>query len=407
MKHFTKLYDFLSTGLGNFPWPVEIQYADGKKKTVGGSDQHWCGEPLRIHFHTKQGMDDVLTLNGMGVLDRFVRGEIDISGNLYSLTYLRKYFNLDLNMLQRIPGLIRNRLFQDMRRAKVNVQSHYDIPQGVLDQYLDKKYMSYSCAMFGAPESFKKSELVTAGSGKGDSFDSLEQAQWRKYNDALEFIQPGSGDTLLDVGCGYGGQLDVALEDYSFSKVVGCTHSQNQAEIGRKTLQKHSGSWELRQADYREDSRVFNHITSTGMVSHVGPRGLAPYVRNIRSRIKSGGRYVHHALMTPFTNLPLDAEVGAAFNKKYVWPGFHWFTLGQHIKALEENGFVVDRATNLSPNYAKTTAAWYERFMSHLESIRNLIAEPTIRAWQIYLAGASGSFQSGTSHVYRVYCRAV
>ena len=74
------------------------------------------------------------------------------------------------------------------------------------------------------------------------------------------------------------------------------------------------------------------------MVSHVGPRGLAPYVRHIRKRIKRGGRYVHHALMTPFTNLPLDAEVGAAFNKKYVWPGFHWFTLGTHIKALEENG---------------------------------------------------------------------
>jgi hypothetical protein len=30
-------------------------------------------------------------------------------------------------------------------------------------------------------------------------------------------------------------------------------------------------------------------VASTGMVSHVGPRGLVPYVRNIRQRIRSRG----------------------------------------------------------------------------------------------------------------------
>ena len=245
-----------------------------------------------------------------------------------------------------------------VERARINVSSHYDIPQPVLDLYLDRPYMSYSCAMFDEPSNLDTEVMTTAGEGEHDTFDSLEKAQWRKFKDAVDFIDPKPGETLLDVGCGYGGQLVVAIESYPFGKVVGCTHSHNQAVHGRQRLARFdTARWELREADYRTDTRVFDHVTSTGMISHVGPRGLVPYVRHIRPRIKAGGRYVHHALMTPYQQQPLDMSPGIAFNKKYVWPGFHWFTLGDHVKALEQNGFHLLRAVNLSAHYAKTAAA--------------------------------------------------
>jgi cyclopropane-fatty-acyl-phospholipid synthase len=163
----------------------------------------------------------------------------------------------------------------------------------------------------------------------------------------------------------------------------------------------------MHEGDFREETRIFDHITSTGMISHVGPRGLVPYVRNIRKRISQNGRYLHHALMTPYTGRSLDSAVGVAFNKKYVWPGFHWFTVGQHVKALEENGFEVIRLTNLSQHYSKTAAAWYERMMQHSDRVRELLGEQTFRAWQVYLAPASEGFCARTLHVYRIYCRAV
>jgi cyclopropane fatty-acyl-phospholipid synthase-like methyltransferase len=132
-----------------------------------------------------------------------------------------------------------------------------------------------------------------------------------------------------------------------------------------------------------------------------------PYVREVRRRIKRGGRYVHHALMTPYKGRPLDSEIGVAFNKKYVWPGFHWFTLGEHVRALEENGFEVTRVVNLSPHYAKTTASWYERMMASQQIMRENLGEATFRAWQIYLAACSQGFLEGAVHVYRLYTRAV
>ena len=111
--------------------------------------------------------------------------------------------------------------------------------------------------------------------------------------------------------------------------------------------------------------------------------------------------------MSVHSSRPLDSAPGVAFNKKYVWPGFHWFTFGDHVKALEQNGFQVLRAANLSPHYAKTAAAWYERLLENEAVIRNLVNQETFRAWQIYLAGCSGSFTSKRSHVYRLYCEAV
>ena len=143
------------------------------------------------------------------------------------------------------------------------------------------------------------------------------------------------------------------------------------------------------------------------MVSHVGPRGLVPYVKSVRQRIKSGGRYLHHALMTQYTPLPLDFAVGVAFNKHYVWPGFHWFTFGTHVKALEQNGFSVLKAVNLSDHYAKTISAWYERMMDQRATMVSLLGETSFRAWRVYLAGAAGGLTKGRLHVDRLYCVAV
>ena len=218
-------------------------------------------------------------------------------------------------------------------------------------------------------------------------------------------MAPRAGETLLDGGCGYGGQLEIARQEQPFGRVVGWTHSANQVREGRRRLGAFEGRrWELHEGDYRGDDRVFDHITSTGMVSHVGPRGLVPYVRNIRRRIRDGGRYLHHALMTRYSPLPLDWSVGIAFNKRYVWPGFHWFTVGEHVRALERNGFQVERMTNLTRHYAKTTAAWYERMMEHEEEMQTNLGPQTFRAWQIFLAGITGSYLLRDIHVYRIYC---
>lgn len=401
-----ELRSFVEVGFRDFPWQIVITDWRGETYTVGGREKHFCGKPLFAHIKTEEAGREALRLNGLRFLERFLEGDVDLTGNLYALASIRKHGKFQIKPWQLAAKALDFTAFQDVGRARVSVKSHYDIPQEALNEYLDRRYMSYSCAMFENPGDLDIDSLLRIGKGKEDDWDSLEKAQWRKFHDAIQYIDPRPGETVIDIGCGYGGQLEVGLEDFpEVGKYVGWTHSKNQAQEGRRLLERFdSKTWELNEGDYREDTRVYDHVTSTGMISHVGPRGLLPYVRNIRKRIKTGGRYLHHALMTRYSPLPLEMSVGITFNKKYVWPGFHWFSVGEHVRALEKNGFQVEKLVNLTFHYAKTTTAWYERMMANEDLMVRNLGQATFRAWQVFLAGITGGYLNRDVHVYRLYC---
>ncbi len=410
-KHISEmLQNCLSSVLSEFLYELRVTDCNGRQYTIGQCQDHWAKQPLFLDVKTDRAAKSIIQTDVLKTLDHFLEDEINLKGNLYLLSDIQHiYLKAILSPWQVFVRNFKNNAFQSIRRATVNVKSHYDIPQKVLDIYLDTQYQSYSCGMFENPDHIDKEVLLKKGQGESDSFDSLEKAQWRKYKDSVDYLSPDNSDEILDVGCGYGGQLQVALEASNVKKVVGWTLSKNQAVEGYERLSKsfESSRFEINEGDYRMDDRVYDHIMSTGMVSHVGPRGLEPYVRNIRKRINKGGRYLHHALMCAHSPYHLNQFPGAAFNKKYVWPGFHWFTVAEHIKALEQNGFQIVKMVNLSPHYAKTCTAWYERFCSNEKIILKQIDVVTYRAWQIYLAGAVGGFLNKKIHVYRIYCEAV
>ena len=308
-KRSAALQDFAENALRDLPWRVVISDWTGRTYVAGGPEAHWSGQDLRIRIKTEAAGKDILRLDGLRFLERFLEGDVDLDGNLYILTDLRKYSALRLKPWHLVGRVLKHVAFQSTARANVNVKSHYDIPQEALNVYLDGTYMSYSCGMFEDPDRLDIEELKRVGRGRQDDFDSLEKSMWRKFKDAADYIAPAAGETLLDVGCGYGGQLIVALESHPFGKVVGWTHSRNHVTEGSEMLARFDRErWELNEGDYRNDARVYDHVTSTGMISHVGPRGLVPYVRQVRHRIKSGGRYLHHALMTAHKKLPLDLK---------------------------------------------------------------------------------------------------
>ncbi len=402
-----KLLKHSQVVFADFPWTIELYDPQGNCTLLGKQQAHWYPSPLQIKLHTQAAVADFLKLDAFSLIQRYLKSEVDFEGNLHLLPAIKAFVPVKLNYKQLLSSYIRNRYFQNISRARKSVKSHYDIPQVLLEKYLDTRYMAYSCAMFDQATLTADclDSLKLSGEGEKDAFDSLEKAQWRKFKDAVDFLAPDSGDTMLDVGCGYGGQLEVALASHPFDKVVGWTHSSNQVTHGSRRLASFAKErWEMNEGDYREDNRVFDHVTSTGMISHVGPRGLTPYVKNIRKRIRSGGRYVHHALMADYSSTPLDQQVGIAFNKYYVWPGFHWFTLGEHVRTLEQNGFKVMRMQNLRAHYSKTITAWYERFMLHAPAMRQQMGEPTFRAWRLYLGGGASSY---SGDVNRLYCVAI
>src|SRR6478672_12659512 len=85
-------------------------------------------------------------------------------------------------------------------------QSIYDVSNDFFALFLDPT-MGYTCAYFNRDDM------------------TLDEAQVAKFDLALGKLNLEPGMTLLDVGCGWGGALELALQKYDVN-VIGITLSQ-------------------------------------------------------------------------------------------------------------------------------------------------------------------------------------
>ena len=121
-----QLQAFLRDTLGAFPWRIRVSDWTGQEYSLGLCEPHWRGLPLDVHIRSKAAGQDLLSLNAIAFLDRFLQGEVDLRGNLYLLSNIRNHVKLSVPLWRLVPRLLRSRalLFQSVTRARVNVKSH-------------------------------------------------------------------------------------------------------------------------------------------------------------------------------------------------------------------------------------------------------------------------------------------
>ncbi len=186
--------------LQEFPWSIVIKDWTGREYAIGGNAPHWSEiSALQIHIKTAAAGRDLLALDSMKFLERFLIEEVDIDGNLYLLPEIRDYAKFVMKPWQLVWNYAQNFVLQDKTRAALSVKSHYDIPEESLF-YLDRAYRSYSCALWEEPYCMNKHDVLTIGTGKDDTYDSLERAQYTKFMHAANFLAPEKNETVLDVG---------------------------------------------------------------------------------------------------------------------------------------------------------------------------------------------------------------
>ncbi|WP_261879239.1 class I SAM-dependent methyltransferase, partial [Mycobacterium marinum] len=95
-------------------------------------------------------------------------------------------------------------------------QSIYDVSDEFFALFLDPT-MAYTCAYF------ERDDMT------------LEEASNAKFDLALGKLNLEPGMTLLDIGCGWGGALQRAVEKYDVN-VIGITLSRNQFEYSKAKM---------------------------------------------------------------------------------------------------------------------------------------------------------------------------
>jgi cyclopropane fatty-acyl-phospholipid synthase-like methyltransferase len=250
------------------------------------------------------------------------------------------------------------------------------------------------------------------------SFESpgmpLEQAQYRKIDRACHKLQLKSGETLLDIGCGWGTFVARAAKEFG-ARTYGVTLAQEQVNFGTDRIQKYgvADRAKVEVCDYRNVQGQFDKIVSLEMVEHVGIKNLVAYYQKVHELLADDGLFVLqwtgirnlYNPQNPLSALTLRPEdlMWGLFMNRYIFPGADAsLTLSGMIRAAEDGGFEVTDVENMSPHYVITLRAWRDNWVSNRENVIRAYGERWYRLWYFFLHWSALIGEQGSAFTYQL-----
>lgn len=346
--------------------------------------------PLHLIIHNPNTYDRLLAFGTLGFCEAYMDGWWDEANdnlveliglfhrsNVYAKARDKVTIALALKVitqrLRTVPTLIQN--------SRKNVQYHYDLGNNFYQQFLDPT-LTYSCG-------YRLQET-----------DSLEQMQLQKYELICRKLALQPGESLIDIGCGWGGMLIYAAERYGISG-TGVTLSEPQAKLARERIEQRGLSDRLKIiiADYREVQGQYDKFVSIGMFEHVGKGNFATFMQKASDLLTPNGIGMLHTIVTQ------SNERNGAWVDKYIFPGGYAPQLHELTQELWAAKLSVAHCENLKPHYAETLKRWADNFTTSRTTITSLDSrydERFLRMWYLYLQSFEASFRYGGLHVYQL-----
>jgi cyclopropane-fatty-acyl-phospholipid synthase len=252
---------------------------------------------------------------------------------------------------------------------------------------------------YGQPVEFYRTflgdDLVYSCAYWDDGAATLDDAQRAKLDYVLDKLRLQPGQSLLDIGCGWGSLVIRAAE--RGANALGITlsarqHQEAQRRIAERGLSERARV-ELR--DYRDiGERRFDAIASVGMVEHVGQARLPEYFACAHRALRAGGLFLNHGI-TKQGREGKPWRAGGSFIGRYVFPDGELLPVDMTMHAAERAGFEVRDVENLREHYARTLRAWVENLSQHYQAAIDATDWRTERIWRIYMAGSARNFALG------------
>jgi len=361
-----------------------LQFTDGTQY------QNRAGAPaFAIIIRRPRAQLRILLFGHIGLMESYFDGDVDVEGDLGAAfrVAFESGFERDPNALI----VLRNRWHElrfsnrSIAQARANARFHYAIGTAFYRYWLDTPLMMYTCGYWK------------------EGTASVDEAQINKVDHVCRKISLGRGETVVDIGCGFGGFLFHAHEHYgAIAHGLNTTPEQVTAveeEIRKRGLE---GRMEVRLADFREVDRQYDKVVSIGVLEHAGRDQLAEVVKAHADFLKPGGMGMLHFIGHVGVR---DTEF---YIRKHVFPGGWIPSLAQTISEMERCGLEVLDIENLRRHYAPTLDAWVERFERNWDNIRALdperFNEKFRRVWRAYLFSCAEMFRSSTgrTHLFQI-----
>ncbi|HLZ75948.1 cyclopropane-fatty-acyl-phospholipid synthase family protein [Phenylobacterium sp.] len=359
----------------------------GQELHIAGSEP---GPDARLTIHDFRFIRRALAAGDIGFAEAYMAGEFD-TPDLPDLLYVfaanwdRQHHVTMGNPLAWTINRIRHALRPNSKQgSKKNIHAHYDLGNAFYDKWLDRT-MTYSSARFDNPG------------------QPLSEAQTAKYRALARNMGLQSGQTVLEIGCGWGGFAEFAAREVG-AKVTGITISEEQYAFAKQRIFAAglSERADIRLIDYRDVDGRFDRVASIEMFEAVGERYWPAYFGKIHEALAPGGR-AGLQIITIKDQYFDEYRSRADFIQKYVFPGGMLPSEERLKKVTDKAGFIWTGIDRFGHDYADTLAQWHKSFDAAWNDIRPLGFDERFRKlWKFYLSYCEAGFRTERTSVVQL-----
>lgn len=367
-----------------------MRLPDGRVRIFGGPQ----AEPqAEIHVTDRRFFRRVLVDGDMGFAEAYMEGFCD-SPDLPALIRLLAANEPALGKVTRTSALhtmmrkfLHRRNENTREGSKKNIHAHYDLGNEFYGLWLDPS-MTYSSALY-----------------EGEPGKPLEAAQTAKYERILDRLGARQGDSILEIGCGWGGFAEVAAR--RGLRVTGVTISREQLDYARARLERAglADRVDLQFRDYRDIQGRYDHIVSIEMIEAVGERYWPEYFATLKRHVAPGGSAIVQAIVIA-DDLFERYRRHPDFIQTYVFPGGMLLSPTSLREQCRQAGLKVAELYSFGLDYARTLETWLGRFDRVTDQIGRMgFDERFRRMWRYYLAYCAAGFSTRRTDVLQAHFR--
>lgn len=347
---------------------LTVTYPDGDTYNYGQATPY-----AHVIIKNAKALKKIIKNVSIGFGESYADGHIEIKGDLAGPG---RFASDNAAAFDNLPNPVKSvGLHKNVKQKQQSyIAHHYDLGNDFYKMWLDKS-MLYSCAYFK------------------EQTDTLEDAQQQKVDHILKKLQLREGQSLLDIGSGWGNLMIAAAKQYGVTG-LGVTLSEEQLKHSVKAAKKAGVSdkisFEL--TNYQELPKqgvTFDRIVSVGMFEHVGRNNHKQYYKAVYDMLRPDGLSVLHTITQQ------TERITNAWIDKYIFPGGYIPSGREIVWALPEFGFRLTDYENLRIHYAMTLDEWQRRYHTHKKEVIKMFDEKFYRMWDFWLACSACAFRYG------------
>ncbi|MFN8088033.1 MAG: cyclopropane mycolic acid synthase family methyltransferase [Mycobacterium sp.] len=237
---------------------------------------------------------------------------------------------------------------------------------------------------------------------------NLEESQNAKFDLALGKLNLEPGMTLLDIGCGWGGAMELAVQKYDVN-VIGITLSKNQSEYARERLAKldTNRSIEVRLQGWEEFDQPVDRIVSIGAFEAFKAERYPLFFERAYNILPSDGRMLLHTILAHTQKFFRENNIKLTisdlkfmrFIGSEIFPGGQLPAVEDIEQLAEGSGFTLERTHLLQQHYARTLDMWAENLVATKDEAIAITSQEVYDRYMKYLVGCADFFRRGITNI--------